>query len=189
MVIRDPALVISLLSQSTSSNSRPICTNDGDLVIHTNSLLGSRRGALGTLATLTTALCLREKSLNPGLVDEVQSSSDSSREEEVQKYARSGLAREPVARIRSCLHLGIKNAGSSVDYTNSLIESLDLVNCTGFARDDRDQIETKVLWVQVGGESIGKRLLLAGRNFYLITGSRQVANDASTGVRSRGQWL
>lgn len=85
VVIRDPALIIRLLGHRTSCNSRPISTNNRNLILGRNSLLGSLGRALSTLTTLSSALGLREESLDPGLVNEVERAEESGEEGEVQE--------------------------------------------------------------------------------------------------------
>jgi hypothetical protein len=89
VVLRDPALIVCLLGLSASGHSRSICTNDRDLVLWSNSLLGATRGTLGTLSTLPATSGLWEESLNPGLVNEIEGSSKCGEEEEVQEDAAS----------------------------------------------------------------------------------------------------
>lgn len=87
MTLRDPALVISLLGQCTSRDSWSISTNDRHLLLGVKCLLGSGRGTLCALATFSAALQLWEEGLDPGLVDEVQGSSECGEEEEVEENA------------------------------------------------------------------------------------------------------
>jgi hypothetical protein len=87
MAVRNPALVICFLSQRTSRNSRSISTNDRNLILGRNRSLTSTRRTLGALTTLASALGLWEQGLYPGLVDEVESSSEYTGDDEVEKDA------------------------------------------------------------------------------------------------------
>lgn len=188
MVLRDPALIIHLLSLSTGRNSWSICSNHRHLFINRDCLLCACGRTLSALSTLATTLCLREESLDPGLVDEIEGSSGGAGEEEVQEDAKSKLAtKKGVMTI--CLHLRIKEAGSCLNNTNSLIESLNLVDCTLGIGNNGDQLETKVLWMEVDLESKRKSEFLSGRDLSLISLSRQISNNACTGMGSRCQWL
>jgi hypothetical protein len=88
-----------------------------------------------------------------------------------------------------CLHLRIKEAGSCLNNANSLVESLNLVNCTVGVGNNGDQLETEILWVEVDLERKRKSELLAGRDLSLISCSRQISNNARTGMGSSFQWL
>jgi hypothetical protein len=92
MVLGDPALVICLLSLSTSSNSGSVGANDRDLVFRGHSLLGTSRRTLSAVPTLSAALSLWEESLDPGLVYKVEGSGEGGEEEEVQEDAANELA-------------------------------------------------------------------------------------------------
>jgi hypothetical protein len=91
--------------------------------------------------------------------------------------------------MSTCLHLRIKEAGSCFNNANSLVESLNLVNCTVGVGNNGDQLETEILWVEVDLESKRKSELLAGRDLSLISCSRQISNNARTGMGSSCQWL
>lgn len=84
-MVGDPALIISLLSQCASRNGRSISPNDGDLVLRRDSCLRTSRRTLGTLAALSTTLCLREECFDPGLIDEVECACQCAEEEEVEE--------------------------------------------------------------------------------------------------------
>jgi hypothetical protein len=73
VVVRDPALVV-VLSRGDGNGGR----------LGTGERLSNIDGLLGLLVG-TGALSLREESLDPGLVDEVESTGESSREEEVEE--------------------------------------------------------------------------------------------------------
>lgn len=83
MVLGNPALIVCLLSQSTGCNGRSISTNDGDLILGSNGLLGTLGRTLGALTTQSALLGLWEKSLDPGFVYEVENASGACEEEEV----------------------------------------------------------------------------------------------------------
>ena len=129
MVLRDPALIICLLSLSTGRNSWSISSNHRHLLINRDCLLCACRRTLGTLSTLATTLCLREEGLDPSLVDKIEGCSGCAGEEEVQKDARNWLAMKGGV-LSICLHLRIKEAGSRLNNADSLVESLNLIDCT-----------------------------------------------------------
>jgi hypothetical protein len=87
------------------------------------------------------------------------------------------------------IHLRVKDAGSSLDNADSFIVSLDLVHIPRLTRYNCNQIETKILGVQVGGEREGKCLLLASWNLDIITSSRDITDNGSAGMKSRRQGL
>jgi hypothetical protein len=82
----DPALIIGL---GTSSDSRAISTNNSNLLGGVD-LLGSLGRLLSTLATLAAATLLGEEGGDPGVVDEVDSSGESTEEDDVQEDAGRG---------------------------------------------------------------------------------------------------
>lgn len=45
------------------------------------------------------------------------------------------------------VHLWIEKAGSSFNYTDSSIESIDLISLVGRACNDSPKSQTKILWV------------------------------------------
>lgn len=79
---RDPALIVL----RAASDSRAISTNNSDLLSGVD-LLRSLRGLLGALATLAAALLLGEEGSDPGVVDEVDGTSESAKEDEVKEDA------------------------------------------------------------------------------------------------------
>jgi hypothetical protein len=101
MVLRDPALVISLLSQRTGSDSWAISTNNRDLILNIDSGLRSTRGTLSALSTFASATGLREQRLDPGFVHEVERTSEGSEEEEVEEDAASLLVSYVMGKGRS----------------------------------------------------------------------------------------
>jgi hypothetical protein len=86
-------------------------------------------------------------------------------------------------------HLGVKDAGSSLDNADSLIISLNLVHIARLARDHGNQVQTKILRVEIGGERVREGLLLASRDLDIVTSSRNVADNGSAGMYARCQWL
>jgi len=87
------------------------------------------------------------------------------------------------------VHLGVKDAGSSLDNADSLVVSLNLVDIARLARDNGDQVQTEILGVEIGGERVGKSLLLASRDFDIVAGSGDIADNSCAGVKSRCDWL
>lgn len=79
---RDPALVVL----GAGSYSRTISTDNGNLLGGVD-LLGALGRLLGALATLAAALLLREEGGNPGVVDEVDGSSEGAEEDKVEEDA------------------------------------------------------------------------------------------------------
>lgn len=80
---RDPALVVL----GAGSDSRTISTNNSNLLSGVD-LLGALGGLLSTLTTLATTLLLGEESSDPGVVDEVDGSSEGAEEDEVEEDAK-----------------------------------------------------------------------------------------------------
>ena len=76
MVVGNPALIVVLVRDDSNGDGLGAGEGLGDL----DDLLGLLSGA--------GALGLREEGLDPGLVDEVESTGESSREEEVEEDAR-----------------------------------------------------------------------------------------------------
>jgi hypothetical protein len=85
--------------------------------------------------------------------------------------------------------LGVKDAGSSLDNADSLVVSLNLVDIARLARDDGDQVQPEILGVEVGGERVGKSLLLASWDLDIVAGSGDIADNSCAGVKSRCDWL
>lgn len=83
----------------------------------------------------------------------------------------------------------VEEAGSSLNHADSLIISLNLVHVTCLARDNGNQVQTEILWVEIGGESVRKSLLLASRDLNIVTSSGDIADNGSTGMCARCQWL
>lgn len=90
---------------------------------------------------------------------------------------------------RIYVHLGVKDAGSSLDNTDSLIVCLDLVHVARLAGDHGNQIQTEILGVEICGEGVGKCLLLASRDLDIIAGGSDIADNGSAGMNARCQWL
>jgi hypothetical protein len=84
MRLWNPALIVRLRA---SSSRRSIRTRDANLIARVH-LLASARGALSSFATLAAAPLLREECRDPRIVDEVYSSGESCREDEVEEDPR-----------------------------------------------------------------------------------------------------
>ena len=82
----DPALIVGL---GTGGDSRAVSADDGNLVGRVD-LLGSTGRLLGALAALATALLLGEEGGDPGVVDEVDGSSEGAQEDDVEEDAGDG---------------------------------------------------------------------------------------------------
>jgi len=85
---RDPALVVCL---GARGDSRAVGTNDSNLVGRIDSL-GSARRLLGTLTTLAAPLLLGEEGADPGVVDKVDSSAESAKDDKVEEYTRNRMS-------------------------------------------------------------------------------------------------
>ncbi len=85
--------------------------------------------------------------------------------------------------------MGVKDTSSSLDNAHSLVVSLDLVDIARLARDDGNQVQTEILRMEIGGERVRKSLLLASRDLNIVTSSGDIADNGSTGVYARCQWL
>lgn len=176
MVVWDPGLVVVLAGNSSSDASR----------------LGARKGIAsvngsGLLALLggTGSLGLGEESLDPGLVDEVESTGEGSSEENVEEDAKREM--ELVIFLLRCfggihgrlnIHLGVEEAGRGLDNGGSLVISLELVDSTLGVGDDSNDLEEDILGLHILGESKGQLLLGASRNLEAVLDGRQVAHDA-----------
>lgn len=90
MTGRDPALIVGL-SLSARGDGWAIGTDNADLVGGVD-LLGALGGALCALATLATALLLREESSDPGAVDEVTGTGEDTSEDKVEEDARNVMS-------------------------------------------------------------------------------------------------
>lgn len=88
MVGRDPGLVVGL---STAGDSRTVGTNNADLLGRVD-LLGTTRRALGTLTTLSATLLLGEEGSDPGVVDEVDGTSEDTAEHKVEEDAAGRIS-------------------------------------------------------------------------------------------------
>ncbi len=85
--------------------------------------------------------------------------------------------------------MGVKDAGSSLNYADSLVVSLDLVDIACLARDNGNQVQTEILWVEVGGERVREGLLLASWDLDIVASSGDIADNGSAGMESRCDWL
>ena len=84
MLRRNPALVVCL---GTGRDSRTIGANHSNLLGGVD-FLGAEGGLLRALATLATALLLREECGNPGVVNEVDGSTENTQKHKIQEDAR-----------------------------------------------------------------------------------------------------
>ncbi len=100
MVVRNPALIIGFLGQSSSRNGRSISSNNRHLLLNWDSLLGSSGRTFGTLASLASAFGLWEEGLDPGLVDKVEGADEGSEEEEIQKDATNLVSFDRLERMQ-----------------------------------------------------------------------------------------
>jgi hypothetical protein len=87
VALRNPALVVSLLCHCSTGNSWSISTNNRDLILWINCLLAACRRTLSALATFASTFQLWEESLDPGLVDKVEGSTEGSEEDKVKEDA------------------------------------------------------------------------------------------------------
>lgn len=165
MVVRDPALVVVFSINDSNGNG----LGAGEGLNDVDSLLSLLSGA--------GALGLREEGLDPGLVDEVEGTSESSGEEEVEEDAECivSLRREHGKRN---IHLGVKKAGRSLNDGGRAIVDQDLVEGTGRVRDKGLELDANLLRLHILSEREGKLLLLAGGDLNVVLNGRQVANDA-----------
>lgn len=92
MVVWDPALIVCLLGQSSSGNGWAISSNNGNLVFDINGRLGALRRSLGALSSLSATAGLWEQRLDPGLVNEVESTNETSEKEEIEEDTVTLLA-------------------------------------------------------------------------------------------------
>lgn len=85
--------------------------------------------------------------------------------------------------------MGIEDAGGGLNDGDSLVISLDLVDVTGLARYNSDQVEAELNWVQVIDESVWESGLLASWDQDVIAGGSQVADDSCAWRSICRQWL
>ena len=176
MLRRNPALIVGLRA---SSDSRAIGTHNSNLLGGID-LLGASRGLLGALATLATALLLGEEGGDPGVVDKIDGSDKSGKEDDVQEYARREISnRVPKEGGDSSIHLWVKDAGGGLDDGDGLVVGGNGEEVVLLVLDHGDELQTEVLGVHLGGEAIGQRLLLAGGDLQAIALAGEVAQDLS----------
>jgi hypothetical protein len=187
MSLWNPALIVSLLSQSTSCNSGSISTNDRNLIFRINSLLGTSRRTLSPFSTFSTSLCLWEEGLDPGLVYKVEGTAETTEEDKVEEDA--GLISTSFLWRLECSHLRIKDTCSSINDSDSLVESLDLVDSSRLVRDHRNQVQSQVRWVQIGREREWQTSLLASWKLNIITCRGDILDDQGAGVCVLRQWV
>lgn len=182
MLGRDPALVVL----STTGDSGPVRTNNGNLIGRVNVLRATGR-LLSALATLAAALLLGKEGGDPGAVDEVDGPGEGAQENEVEEDARARSATasetasggmEATLRAGRNIHLRVKNAGGSLNNADSLVVDGDGVE--GFLRvlEHSYQLETHILGVHLGAEAVRDGLLLAGRNVERVALGGEILQDA-----------
>ena len=77
-------------------------------------------------------------------------------------------------------HLWVKDASIRLHDAHSLVEGLNGVESAFTVGDHCSKTELEVLGVQLSGETVAERLLLARRNLDVVAGGRQIAyNHAS----------
>ena len=87
------------------------------------------------------------------------------------------------------VHLRVKDASCSLNNTNGLIESLNLIDCTSLTSHDRNDVESQILRVEISGKTERQGLLLSSWYLNIVSSMGEVANNAGGGVTSRCQWL
>jgi hypothetical protein len=149
VVVRDPALVVVL--------ARDVGNGDG---LGTGERFSNIDGLLGLLVG-AGALSLGEEGLDPGLVDEVESTGESSREEEVKED-----------------DLRVEEAGGGLNDGGRAIMDQDLVEGTIGVRNESLELNANLLRLHVLSEREGKLLLLASGDLNVVLDGRQVTDDA-----------
>lgn len=92
-----------------------------------------------------------KETLDPGGVDEVESSNESREEEEVEEDAAEMLA-EACRRELGNAHLWVEDRSSWLNHRDCLIVGLNLVDISSLAVDNSEQAQSEILGVHVGGE-------------------------------------
>lgn len=69
-----------------------------------------------------------------------------------------------IRKNKGNIHLRIKEAGSSLNNTNSAIESIDLIRLMRSTGDDSPKRQSQILRMQIVGKAISQSLLLTRRN-------------------------
>ena len=87
------------------------------------------------------------------------------------------------------IHLRVKDASRSLDNTNSLIESLNLINRTCLTCHNRNDVESQILRMEISSKTERQSLLLASRNLNIVSGMGEVADYGSRRMSARCQWL
>lgn len=166
MVVRDPALIVVLARGIDNGDS--LGAGEG---------LGNIDGLLGLLVG-AGALGLGEEGLDPGLVDEVESAGEGSREEEVEEDTEGVVSLLMDPDKKGNTHLGVEEAGGGLNDGGRAIVDQDLVEGTGRVRNESLELNANLLRLHVLSEREGKLLLLAGGDLDVVLNSRQVADDA-----------
>jgi hypothetical protein len=149
VVVGNPALIVVLVRDDSNGDG----LGAGERLSNLDDLLGLLSG--------TGALGLREKGLDPGLVDKVESTGESSREEEVEED-----------------DLGVEEAGGSLNDGGRTVVDQDLVEVASRVRDESLELNANLLRLHVLSKREGKLLLLAGGDLNVVLDGSQVANNA-----------
>lgn len=170
---RDPALIVL----GARGDSRAISTNDSDLLGGID-LLGALGRLLGALTTLAAALLLGEEGGDPGVVDEVHGSSESTEEDEVEENAVERISPNLQGwSMKARSHLGVEQAGGPFNNGDGLVVGGDCENGVLGVPQNGDELETEILGVELGGEGVGHSLLSAGGDLNRVLLRGEVAHD------------
>lgn len=88
-----------------------------------------------------------------------------------------------------CEHLRIKNTGSSLNNTNSPIESLNLIHLPSLTRHNGNDIELQIGRMKIRGKGKRKSLFLSRRNLNIISRTGDIPDNQRAWVSARCQWL
>lgn len=187
-VVRDPGLVVVLVD--TAGDAAGLVAGQRLSNVDDLALLGGTGSLLG----------LGEESLDPGLVDEVQSATKDASQEEVEedtvgkKSARLSIDCRSIVEPGQTqkprnVHLGVKNAGRRLDNAGQAAVSFDLEGAVLLVTNNGDEVENNILRLHVESERERQGAGLAGSNIDIIAQGRQVAEDAGRGGSILGQWL
>lgn len=152
MVFGDPALIVALTSRDTGGlGTGEVGIGDG------LDFLGLTGGGAASLG---------EEGLDPGLVDEVESSSECTSEEEVEED-----------------NLRIKDADGRVNDTSSVVADVDLEDASLGVGDHCEKPQLDILGMHVQRKRVRKANLLAGCDLGSIRHGGEVLQDGSHGRR------
>lgn len=87
------------------------------------------------------------------------------------------------------VHLRVEDASGSLNNTDSLIESLNLINRTRLTSHNCNNIEPQILGMEISCEAERQGLLLASRNLNIVSRMGEVADHGGRWVSTRCQWL